>query len=119
MDRIEFINYKDKKILFLDFSNLEPKEALDIISKSKGIIAQMPQNSVLTLVNVKNTRFDAELANAFKEYTANNKPFVKAGAIYGLSGFQKVVYNAVMKFSGRKLPVFEELEKAKDWLVEQ
>jgi hypothetical protein len=37
----------------------------------------------------------------------------------GLDGIRRVVFEAVTKFSGRNLVVFEDMDKAKDWLVTQ
>jgi hypothetical protein len=41
------------------------------------------------------------------------------GAVVGLSGLQKVVYTTVMRFSKRNIPVFTDLEAAKEFLVIQ
>jgi len=46
-----------------------------------------------------------------------NKPYVVAAAVVGVTGLKQIIYNAVMKFSGRKLTAFDSLAEAKDWLT--
>lgn len=118
--RTRFIEHRGTRILFLDFSEVQDKdEALRAIFDAWEIIRTQPPNSLLTLTYVKNSRFDTDIVNALKELAQKDEPFVKAGAVVGLSGLQRVVYRAVTYFSGRHLPAFEEMEEAKDWLVEQ
>jgi hypothetical protein len=52
-----------------------------------------------------------------KEFTKHNKPYVKASAVVGISGIKKIIFHAVMLFSGRKIHACDTLEQAKDWLA--
>lgn len=63
--------------------------------------------------------FDTDITEAFKRFTAGNKPYVKAGAVVGVSGLKKIVYNAVMKFTGRDIIALDDLEMAKDYLAQK
>lgn len=49
----------------------------------------------------------------------HNKPYVQNGAALGVQGLQKVVFDSVMKISGRNLPIFKSKEEGLDWLVAQ
>lgn len=119
MSKVYFIGHKGKEILFIDFSNCELDEIFPIIEESKTIIKSKPKNSLLTLTNISNTNFNENISDAFKEYTIHNKPYVKAGAVVGVTGLKKIVYMAVAKFSGRTLTLFDDIEQAKNWLVKQ
>jgi hypothetical protein len=119
MNRIRFITHQGKQILLLDFSGCEADEVLETIEEGKKVIRVHPQHSLLTLTNVEGTHYNMAITNAMQEFAHGNKPFVKAGAVIGISGLKKIVYDAVMKFSGRNLPAFDDIEKAKDWLSEQ
>ncbi len=116
---VRFIEHKAKKILMIDFAGCELDEIVSIVQEGKRLIAAEPPKSVLTLTNVTETRNNSAVARVMKDFTAHNKPYVKAGAVVGLDGLKKVVFEAVMKFSGRNLAVYEHVEEAKDWLVEQ
>jgi hypothetical protein len=81
--RVQFIRHNVKEILFLDFSERKAGEVSLIIDKAKSVIAKRPENSLLTLSNVTNARFDDTVSQRMKEFTAHNKPFVKAAAVVG------------------------------------
>lgn len=113
------INYKGKEILYLDFSGCNKDEIFQIIKLAEKIIRVQPKKSLLTLTNVFGARYDKEIIRELKEFANNNKPFVKAGAVVGIEGLKKVAYDAVIKFTGRNLPAFDDTKKAKDWLAKQ
>ena len=119
MKRLRLLTHKGKEIIFLDFSNCHVDEVFKVIELAEKIIRVQQHNTVLTLSDVTDTRYNRDVIRALKEFANENKPFVRAGAVIGIDGLKKVVYDAVMKFSGRNLPAFDDVEKAKDWLVEQ
>ena len=119
MGKVRFIHHRGKPILFLDFSHCSTDEVFKTIDEAKQIIRTQPQKSVLTLTDVTNTKYNMETTQAMKELANGNKPYVKAGAVVGIDGLKKIIYEAVTRFSGRNIPVFDDVEKAKDWLVEQ
>jgi hypothetical protein len=117
--RIQVIDYKGKEIIYLDFSDCNVNEVFEIIEIAKKIIRVQPLNSVLTLTNVSGTKYNREIIQAMKEFANGNKPFVKAGAVIGIDGLKRVVYDAITRFSERNLPAFDDNKKAKDWLIRQ
>jgi hypothetical protein len=120
MSRIQFIEHEGVRILFLDFSGFDdPAEVVEPIEEAKRVIAQEPEGSLLTLTYVKDSKFNAEMAQALWRFARHNKPYVKAGAVVGIEGLQKDLYHLVMNLSRRKLPPFDDVEKAKHWLATQ
>jgi len=116
--RVRFIEHKGKRILLHDFSNLlRVEDAMAAIAESREIVRKQPLGSVLTLTDVTGSRFNRDIVEALKELTKGNKPHVKAGAIVGMTGIQRVVYVAVTQFTGRRLPTFGSMDEAKDHLV--
>ena len=113
-----FITHKGKRIFFIDFSDCNAEEILSRIESSRSIIQSQPAASVLTLTYVRNARFDRRVSQSLKEYSRDNKPFVRAAAIVGLSGLMEIILHAVVMFTRRKFSIFEDLEEAKDWLAE-
>jgi len=53
------------------------------------------------------------------EFVGQNGAFVKAGAVVGLDRTRALEFMAIVKFTGRNLKAFNDLEKAKEWLVAQ
>jgi hypothetical protein len=119
MKRINFIIHKWRQILLLDISHCSSDEVIKTIDEAIGVIRSQPESSLLILTDVKDAGYDLEVIEKLKEFTGGNKPYVRASAVVGLDGLQKVVYNAVTLFSKRTLPVFDDIENAKDWLIEQ
>lgn len=119
MERVKFINHKWRRILLLDGSHCTVDEALSSIDEAKEVIRSQPEASLIILTDVTGARYNLEVVEKLKEFTAGNKPYVRASAVVGLDRFQKVFYNAVALFSRRTFPVFDDIEKAKDWLIEQ
>lgn len=118
-ERINMIDHNGKEILHLDFSNCTVSEVLAIVEDAKRLISKLPAGSVLTLTDVTNTHFDENVSRAMKDFVAHNKPFVKASAVVGITGLKKIIFEAVMAFSKRKLSPFQNIEDAKDWLSKQ
>lgn len=122
MKQVQYIEYKGKKILEMDFQNFIFKDIStikEIMDEAKRLIISQPEGSVLTLTNVTGLRFSPEMIALFDQFTEHNKPYVKNGAVVGIVGLQKLAYNAVMRFSGRNLPIFKEREEALEWLAQQ
>jgi hypothetical protein len=59
---------------------------------------------VLTLTDVTDTK---------------NKPHVIAGAVAGVTGLKKVIYNTIVAVTGRKMATFDTIGQARDWLAGQ
>ncbi|HTG00146.1 MAG TPA: hypothetical protein VK654_06120 [Nitrospirota bacterium] len=119
MDRIAFITHDGREILLLDFSSLRANEAIALIEPAKAVISSKPQNSVLTLTDVTDLRFNEELSQKMVEFTTHNKPYVRAAAVVGITGLRQVIYNAVIAFSKRHIATFDTRDDAKKWLVAQ
>jgi hypothetical protein len=117
--RVNFKEHKWRRILLIDFSNCTIDEALKTMEEAEKIIRAQPKESLLILTDVTNARYNMEAVEKLKEFTKGNKPYVRASAVVGLDGIKRIIYDAVVMFSKRTFPIFEDIEKAKDWLIEQ
>lgn len=118
MSRSKFVKHREKMILTFDFSDLDIDEARQVCAYVKGVISRMPKESVLTLVDVTNVKYDAAFRELSGELAEHNKPYVRAGAVVGVDGWKKLLFWATEKMTGRKnLKLFDDAEQAKDWLV--
>jgi hypothetical protein len=115
---VKFIAYKGCPILQIDFEGCQPPELLERIRYARSVIAGQPLDSVRTLTLVKNARFNNQVSGAMKAYTAHNKPYVRIAAVVGLSGLQDIVYNVIVKVTGRKIATFPYVEEAKNFLAD-
>ena len=112
---LEWIEHKGKRILYVDFSGLKPHEILQAMDENQEEILRQPADStILTLTNMSGTRTTTEMNEKGKEIAAATQGRVKAAAVIGLSGIQKVIAMGV-----RSIHTEDSMEDAKDWLVSQ
>jgi hypothetical protein len=116
-ERVKFIKHGGRDILFLNFVDCSANDVLRTIDEAKQVIGKQPEGSLLTLTDVTNARFNEVVTERMKDFTTHNKRYVKAAAIIGLSGIKKIIFEAVMMFSRRKIHIFDNIIEAKDWLV--
>jgi hypothetical protein len=116
-DRVRFLTYREKEILLLDFSNSDTDQVMTIIDYAKELISTRPHQSLLTLTDVTSARFNEQVGQGMKEFALYNKPYVKAGAVVGITGLKRIIFGAVMAFTGRKLEPFDSREQALQWLA--
>ena len=120
MKNTENIFYKGKPIFYMDFTNLKDEKVIkQIIDKSAEFIRSQPEGSVLSLTNLQGMHFNSTIKDLFSKFISGNKPYIKASAVVGLSGLQRIIYNGVMKITGRKIRSFDNINVAKDWLTSQ
>ncbi len=110
------ITYKGSPILQIDFSGL-PADRVEGIRHARAMIGSQPPASVRTLTLVKGARFNSQASETLKEYTKHNKPYVRIAAVVGLSGLQEIVYNVIIKATGRNIATFPNVGAAKEFLV--
>jgi len=119
MPRTQQITHKGKVIFQMDFSKLSNIEEIkSVINESVKHIRVQPKESILTLTIIEEMHFSNEIKDLFNDFIKGNKPYVKAGAVVGLSGLQQIVYNGLMKITGRDIRSFNNELTAKDWLVQ-
>lgn len=117
MSRVDLITHNGKKIVFIDYSGLKGDELFRTMEEAKKNVHSQEKGTVLILSNVKDLHFNVDIIEAFKNMSLESKEYIKAVAIYGLSGLQKIALNAVTKFSKVDMSVFGNKEEALDWLA--
>ncbi|HET7602846.1 MAG TPA: hypothetical protein VFK36_07495 [Gemmatimonadales bacterium] len=119
MPGTRFIAHHGVPILFLDYAGVKHRdEALALIRQTRELVADLPRDGTLrTLTHVAGANFDADVLAAVRELAEHNAPWVRVGAVVGLSGLMRAVFSAIMHLTGRDLRAFEDLETAKDFLA--
>jgi hypothetical protein len=119
MEHVQFITFQGKRILLVDMSNAQQEDALAILSEAKKVIGtQLPQ-SLLTLTDVSEMRYNVAVAQAFKDLSVFDKPIVRAAAVVGVDGLMKIMLNGIIKVSSRQFGLFDSREQAQEWLIKQ
>lgn len=120
MARSEIISHGGKRVAVLDFSGiLGEQDGLAAIAEAAALVQAQPLASVYTLTNVTGARFNAATLAALKALASDNAPYVRAGAVFGMSTLHKAAYLTVMYFSRRQIPAFDTYEQALAWIEKQ
>ncbi len=122
MARTKRIEHQGKSITWLDLSGLNSTDvapSLAAIREAAEVIRAQPRGSVRTLTDVSGSAAPTQVMDALKAMVRDNKPYVKAAAVVGLSPLQRMLARAVAAFSGRTLQTFDAVDQAKDWLATQ
>lgn len=118
MKKPELISYKGKTILYLDFTGMKDKEEIMKMEREAcDWIRGQALNSVLTLTNMENMFFNNDLKKYFEENVKQNGPYVKAGAVIGMTGLISIMYNAFVTVTGRNIRSLKSKEEALEYLA--
>jgi hypothetical protein len=118
-ERVKFIEYLGKRVLFINYAECDIATLKAVAEEGHRVIAKELPNSVLTLNDVSRTSFDIESVAVLKSKVAANAPYVRRAAVFGITGLQRLIYEAVQRFTQRSIPVFDSREEALNWLVKE
>ena len=118
MDRANFVNHKDKQIFVMDCTDASFEELSAVIKECIHQVRSQPEKSVLTLTIAGGNAFSGDTVSRLKQLARDNTPYVKAGAIVGVKGLYKVIFNAVSIFSRRRFYLFDTVDEAMDFLAD-
>src|ERR1700691_4233283 len=115
--RIQFLAFKGKQILLVDFSRLSAAEVEETVRAVPEVVTTRARGSVLLLADFTNAVSDKEALRAMKEAAVFNKPFIRKTAWVGADSFPEVFSENLKSFSGREFPAFKSREEALEWLA--
>ena len=115
--RLQFELHQGKRILMIDYSHCDVEQMKDMIGITRTLIATQLPNSVLTLSDVTGAIFNIEVVEQLKEMAKHNAPYVRKGALVGVTGLQALIYQAVRTFSKRNIPIFSDKDEALKYLL--
>lgn len=116
-ERVKWINYKEKEILYNDYTNLQGDEFVETIIPITDYIMNLGKKEILLLIDVNNSYTNKAVVNAFTEAGKRVRPVVSKTAVLGITGVKKVLLNVVNKLSSIDANPFSTEEDAKNWLA--
>jgi hypothetical protein len=119
MDRVRFIEHRGVRILQVSFAGVESTDEIRAVVEAAGVLVRtQPPGSVLTLINVEGVPYTFQNVGLVRRALDENRPYVRARAVCGLTGIGQLSFTAMSRFSQRPMEQFEDSTAAKDWLVE-
>lgn len=120
MERIRFIEHRAARILYADYSGIESSDELRATAReASAVIQAQPPKSVRVLVNLKGVPYTLENVSILRNAVDENKPFVRARAVFGLPPIASLSFAAVAQISGANTKSFPDAESAKNWLASE
>ena len=119
--RSNWIEHRGKQILYQDFSknffnSAAVKAELDEVQK---IVRAQPLNSVLVLSDFRDTNVGSDLLSAMNSASEATKAHVYKTAVLGVTGMKRKLADLLTALTGQPLKYFDDIEAAKNWLVEE
>ena len=119
--RSQWIEHKGEKIFYQDFSKLfynaaAVKAELEEVQK---IVLAEPANSVLVLTDMRDTNIGSDVLPSMNAASNATKGHVRKTAVLGITGMKRKLADLLTALTGQPLQYFDDVESAKNWLVEE
>lgn len=118
--RSTWLEHKGKKIFYQDFSKLFYNSAAvkAELAEVQEIVKSHPLDSVLVLTDMRDTNVGSDLLPAMNAASAATKAHVHKTAVLGVTGVKRKLADLLSTLTGQPLKYFDDIEAAKNWLVE-
>ena len=119
--RVRLLDHQGLRIVLLDFQGItDPALGFGAADEARAFIAKLPPDgSHYTLTDLRDTRYDREVAAKFRELTAHNRPYVRAAAVVSDSSIQRAAISMIALATRRKLGVFDSRDDALEYLLKE
>jgi hypothetical protein len=115
---VEWIEYKGQKIMYVDYSKCKNKEEMIQLLEHVAAIHGTSETPLLTLSNFEGTFGSREfMERAQKLGREVLHPKRKKGALLGIMGIKRIIYDTYTKITGDNLRAFSSREDALEYLV--
>jgi hypothetical protein len=120
-ERLRKITHRGCSILLTDYSRfIKWEDWHALIEVELELMPREPLGSVRALAVFTGSRFSDEVFDAITKLAIANRPYIKASALVGLSPLQRAVFlKGIERTSSRAFGLFDTVEEALAWLVEQ
>jgi hypothetical protein len=105
-------------IVLLDFTNIrEPDKELHHAEPARKLISNQGPGQALVLTDVSGSSFTEAAIDALKKLVTQNRPYVRASALVGLSPLTRIVFRGVIALTRRDIRPFATREQAVAYLL--
>lgn len=118
--RSTWIEHKGKQVFYQDFSkHFYNASAVKLeLEEVQKVVTSQPKDSVLVLSDFRDTNVGSELLASMNTASAATKAYVRKTAVLGVTGMKRKLADLLTALTGQPLKYFDDIESAKNWLVE-
>ena len=119
--RSYWLEYKGRKIFYQDFSRqfYNPAVVIAELEEVQKIVTAEPPDSLLVLTDLRDTNVGADLLPALNAASAATKEHIYKTAVLGVTGTKRKLADMLSVLTGQSLKYFDDIEAAKNWLVQE
>lgn len=121
-ERVRFLDHDGLRVVLLDFEGItDPEQGIAAAEEAKAFIgARLAADGThYTLTDVRRTRYDRKIVEAFKELTTHNRPYIRAAAVISDSALHRAAISMIAIVSRRRLEVFATPEEGLRYIAEE
>ncbi|MBN1799738.1 MAG: hypothetical protein JW822_14270 [Spirochaetales bacterium] len=116
--RIYWLKYGEKKILYCDYSNIDTQEILKLFTKSNNVVLNSKEK-ILMLTDFSDVKIDKVIIQRLKDAEARAvAKKVGKTAVLGISGIKRQILNFYNATTGSNAKAFSNRKDALRWLAE-
>lgn len=119
---LSWIEHKEKKILYIDASNLTNNYA-QLKADLESLVVMLraePKNSVLAVADLRGTHLNNNALLTLMSNAPLAAPYFRKSALIIESNHaRRIILDSLGQFVGHLPKRFEQIEDAKDWLANQ
>ncbi|KKM16282.1 hypothetical protein LCGC14_1687390 [marine sediment metagenome] len=116
-ERLKWITYKEKEILYEDYTNLTGNEIAIRVPIFSHLEFKMGKKDMLLIVDLSNSFASKAAVKAFTEAGKVTEELFSKTAVLGITGVKKILLNVVNKLTSVNAKPFTDIESAKDYLI--
>lgn len=115
---ISYITHKDRKILYVDISNMQDKQLVMGTFDEMTIYYKNSTEPIYLLLDITGAYSDPEVTNLIKHYGKTVfKGKSKKRAIVGMTAIKSIIVKGFSIATGTEVKAFNSLQEAKDYLA--
>ncbi len=115
--RVKTIQTGNKELVVVDCSNIfSDTELYETLNDGNKMIASKPEKSVHLITNLSGSKVNGEVGAAFKQYAANNTPYIKEAAVVGLDNMHKLIFSVIKTLARRNIQLCATMEEAVQYM---
>ena len=118
MAGVEQIEYMGEKIYYIDHKGLQEKEVITNQELGKKILMGSGDKEILLITDMGGVYTTSEVDKKMIQINKEILPIVKKAAVLGMTGIKRILIEAFIKLEGGNIKLFDSIEEAKKWLVE-